>query len=101
MATIQHTYHPNTFGLLYGKTTKTACGKRVITNTLVKPMETTCPGCQEAMIAEMHTQHEMHQAATELVKAEGYSSVSEWAVDHKPEIRDMLTPRSWKRRGLV
>jgi hypothetical protein len=43
---LRHTYHPNTFGLLYGRTTKTACSKRRRTPLLVKPEKTTCPGCK-------------------------------------------------------
>ena len=50
---MMHTWHPNTFGLLYGKTTKTACGKRRPTPTLVPHLQTTCPACQTTIIAHM------------------------------------------------
>lgn len=74
----KHTWHPNTFGLLYGATTKTACNKRRATSTLVKPLETDCRECQDAVIASMHEQQSMYDAANELAKQEGYGSVSEW-----------------------
>lgn len=68
---MKHTYHPNTFGLLYGVTTKTACGKRRKTTELVKPMETDCPACQDTIIADLLTQQEMCNAVHELRRS-GY-----------------------------
>lgn len=63
---MNHTWHPNTFGLLYGKTTKTACGKRVQTTKIVAHMETDCPGCQDVVIADMLLWQEMLLAAHDL-----------------------------------
>lgn len=92
-----HTYHPNTFGLLYGSTTKTACGKRVITANLTAPNQTTCPECQTVVIADLQEQQAMYDAATELAKEQGYANLDDWADNHRREIRDTITPRSWKR----
>jgi len=73
-----HTYHPNTFGLLYGKTTKTACSKRVVTTNLVSPMDATCLECQDVIIKSMHETQEMYNAAMEIVRRDGYSSIQDW-----------------------
>lgn len=81
---MRHTYHPNTFGLLYGKTTKTACGKRVRTSELAKPLDTDCPGCREVVITDMLTQQEMFDAATQIAKSEGYDSLADWARANRP-----------------
>lgn len=50
---MNHTWHPNTFGLLYGKTTKTACGRRKPTTQLVPNLQTDCPGCQAVILQHM------------------------------------------------
>jgi hypothetical protein len=76
-----HTYHPNTFGLLYGKTTKTACSKRVATGNLVSPMQTTCRECQDEIIAAMLETQDMHSAVLEIAKKQGFGSIDEWSKD--------------------
>ena len=63
---MNHTWHPNTFGLLYGKTTKTACGKRRPTETLVPNLSTTCPGCQAVILEHMLEIQAAHNLVHEL-----------------------------------
>lgn len=92
----RHTWHPNTFGLLYGKTTKTACGKRRPTGELVKALEATCRPCQDAVIAEMHEQQGMFDVATELAKQQGYASLAEWHKANREHIWAMLTSRKYR-----
>ena len=51
---MEHTWHPNTFGLFYGrKTTRTACSLRRPPGTLVPNLETTCPKCQDEILRHM------------------------------------------------
>jgi hypothetical protein len=78
MSQIKHTWHPNTFGLLYGKTTKTACSKRRATSELVKTMETTCPQCQNIIIDHMMEQQDSFNVAAHYARSQGYSSIAEW-----------------------
>lgn len=83
MGQIRHTWHPNTFGLLYGKTTKTACSLRRQTKELVKPLETTCPDCQYTIIENMQQQQEMWLSATKIAKDAGYNSIQEYVRANK------------------
>jgi hypothetical protein len=69
---LRHTWHDNTFGLLYGTTAKTACGKRRPSLAVVKPMETDCPACQDAVIAGMLDAHEAWQSALALIMTPEY-----------------------------
>lgn len=78
-----HTYHPNTFGLLYGKTTKTACSKRVATERLVSPLDATCTECQTVIIDAMTATQEAHNVALDWAKAEGYKTIREWSEANK------------------
>lgn len=66
---MNHTWHPNTFGLIYGETTKTACSKRRKTTTLVPQLETTCPQCQETVLKEMLEQQARLLLVMDLRKA--------------------------------
>lgn len=83
MGQIHHTWHPNTFGLLYGKTTKTACSLRRVTSELVKPLETTCPRCQDVIIEAMIVQQDMWMSASEIAHAAGFSTITEYIKSNK------------------
>lgn len=52
--------------LAYGKTTKTACGKRVATDKLVSREETNCPACITAINADSAQLAEIREAAASL-----------------------------------
>lgn len=61
--TLHHTWHPNTFGLLYGLTTRTACGRRRKTSDIVRQPDTDCPGCQDTVTADQLLQVQLVIAA--------------------------------------
>lgn len=67
LETVTHAWHPNTFGLLYGKTTKTGCCKRRLTPLLVKPELTDCPGCLATWAAYNAEMEAIKQVARELL----------------------------------
>lgn len=64
---MNHTWHPNTFGLISGqKTAKTACCKRRPPQTLVPNLETTCPECQKTILAHMLEMQAIHLTVHDL-----------------------------------
>lgn len=63
---MNHTWHPNTFGLLYGKTTKTACSKRRPTEELVSNLSTNCPVCQDVILQHFLDIQAMYMTVHEL-----------------------------------
>lgn len=52
--------------IVYGKTTKTACGKRVATDKLVPRPDTDCPACREQIAADQAQARRFAQLAYEL-----------------------------------
>jgi hypothetical protein len=51
---VNHTWHPNTFGLITGqKTAKTACSRRKPHSQLVPNLQTDCPGCQAVILEHL------------------------------------------------
>ena len=66
---------------IYGKTKKTACGKRVATSKLVTRTATNCPECKAAIARDCEQAQQIMDAAREL----GYSgpdahNVPDWYV---------------------
>jgi hypothetical protein len=52
--------------IVYGKTTKTACGKRVLSSKLVKRADTDCPDCCKQIEADIKRDTEIKVAAKDL-----------------------------------
>lgn len=78
--------------LAYGKTTKTACGKRVATSALVARDATDCADCQRAIEADARESETLRNAAEEILRAEGcpkcgkpFSDVVAWAAHDRAE----------------
>lgn len=94
---MNHTWHPNTFGLLYGKTTKTACARRVATGTLVRPLAATCTECQDAIIEELCQQQEMHMHLRDLLK----EASDDWQSRHPAVDGDNRSPLDALDAGLI
>lgn len=92
-----HTWHTNTFGLLFGATTKTACERRVPTAEIVKPLEAQCPGCQDAVINEMLLQQELYLAVREMLK----EASDAWQATHPPVDGDDRSPLEVLDAGLI
>lgn len=91
-----HTWHPSTFGLLYGKTAKTACSRRVATGSLVKPEETDCTECRAVISADVAERAGLHAVATQIAQEAGYSDLDAWAADHRVDVRAALLPNAWR-----
>ncbi|WP_133259257.1 MULTISPECIES: hypothetical protein [Mycobacterium avium complex (MAC)] len=73
------------FVLVYGKTTKSACGKRIRTTELVSRDDTTCPGCRRAIASDRTEAAAMRALAEDLLRAEGcphcgapFDDISAW-----------------------
>lgn len=73
------------FVLVYGKTTKSACGKRIRTNELVKRDDTNCPNCCRAIKSDRTEAGAMRALAEDLLRAEGcthcgerFDNISAW-----------------------
>lgn len=69
---ISHTWHPNTFGIMIGRTVKTACNKRRPVEEIVPPLVTTCRKCQNVVIVELSLCAELCQGAFDIVEAAGF-----------------------------
>jgi hypothetical protein len=65
--TISHAPYSIINGLVivYGKTTKTACGKRVATSKLVMRKDTNCPACKAQIARDSQQAQEIIDAARE------------------------------------
>jgi len=87
-APIKHAFHPNTFGLIYGKTTKTACGRRVRTELICRPLDTTCEKCQDAVIAELARQQETVNVVRDMMRA----ASDAWCATHPTADGDDRSP---------
>lgn len=101
MTAVKHTAYPESFGLLYGKTTKTACDIRVPTEKLVPQMEATCPGCQDRIIEWLAGLSDMYQSMRDLIHEASEAFLAthpEYAGLHTPEelinLR-LITPREF------
>ncbi|WP_131810770.1 MULTISPECIES: hypothetical protein [Mycobacterium] len=73
------------FVLVYGKTTKSACGKRIRTTELVSRNDTTCPDCRRAIASDRTEAAAMRALAEDLLRAEGcphcgapFDDISAW-----------------------
>lgn len=55
----------NNLVIVYGKTTKTACGKRVATGRLALRGQTDCPDCKAAIARDSDAAQEIIDAARE------------------------------------
>lgn len=73
------------FVLVYGKTTKSACGKRIRTTQLVSRDDTTCPDCRRAITSDRTEAAAMRALAEDLLRAEGcphcgapFDDISAW-----------------------
>lgn len=71
--------------LVYGKTTKTACGKRIRTTQLVSRDNTNCPDCRRAITSDRTEAAAMRALAEDLLRAEGcphcgapFDDISAW-----------------------
>lgn len=52
--------------LVYGKTTKTACGKRIATEKLVRRDQTDCPACRYVVAYDAAVSSHMMQVVKEM-----------------------------------
>ena len=77
-----HTWSPSTFGILYGRTTQTACGKRILTDLLTTWDLTTCDACADVVAEERRIWEEMRVAALEIAKDAGYDSIEDYLQAH-------------------
>ena len=57
--------------LAYGRTTKTACGKRAQTDRLVSRDDTTCPDCRKAIEQDRTEAAAMRALAEDMLRADG------------------------------
>lgn len=57
--------------LAYGKTTKTACGKRVRTDQLATRDDTTCPDCRRVIAGDRARMAETRAIAEDMLCAHG------------------------------
>lgn len=82
--------------IAYGRTTKTACGKRVLTDRLVRRDNTTCPDCRRAVEHDRTEAAAMRALAEDMLRANGcphcgapFSDVAAWnehrAREHRRE----------------
>lgn len=80
---MRHAAYPESFGLLYGETTKTACGKRRKTVDLVSRDETTCAECLARWLRWDAEQEAIRVAALSIAQEEGYPSIESWIEGHR------------------
>lgn len=98
MPAVKHAAYPESFGLLFGNTTKTACGTRQPTEKLVPQLEATCPGCQDRIIEWLTGLHEAHQHVRDLIhEASGAFTARYPAYQDK----NVLTPEERVNVGLI
>ena len=73
MVTIQHAPYAVLGDLViaYGRTTKSACGKRVQTDRLISRDETTCPDCRRAIEHDRTEAIAMRALAEDILRAHG------------------------------
>lgn len=57
--------------LSYGKTTKTACGKRIRTDRLVTRDATTCPDCRRVIAGDRAKMAEARAIAEDMLRTHG------------------------------
>jgi ribosomal protein L37AE/L43A len=77
--------------ITYGKTTKTACGKRVRTTALVSRDHTNCPDCRRAVAHDRTEAAALRALAEDMLRAHGcpvcgaeFDDIAAWA-DHNRE----------------
>jgi hypothetical protein len=91
MVTIRHAPYAVLGDLViaYGRTTKSACGKRIQTDRLISRDETTCPDCLRAIARDRTEAIAMRALAEDILRAHGcphcgapFEDVAAWN-DHR------------------
>ena len=88
--------------ITYGRTTKTACGKRVQTDRLVSRDDTTCPDCRKVIAHDRTEDAAMRALAEDMLRADGcphcgapFDDLTAWNEHCTREHARQLGSRTW------